>query len=352
MIYNKNNLSILSKYRNELFGIAVIGILMVHAKSEFFPFGNINIINTLLGYGGIGVDMFLFLSGIGLYFSLRNDNNLKRFYYKRIARVVIPYLIIGGLFYFWLYFIVDFRPMEFFYELSLVSFWIEHKGAWYVAMIIPVYILFPFLYHVMENTKSRKILTVLLVSVSISVALVINITLPYLYNHLINVLVGIPVFIIGCYCGESVYNQKSIPVAILLIFFFLLPMKSFFDLGEMNIIIGLSYSFFAVAACVVFAVFLDLFNCKKINDILSFIGNISLEMYLFNIYLIQIFGHYIKNGLINSFSDYYHAVGFYSLIILFGITLSYLFHKLNNWIAAWIFENGKFNHGRISSLGQ
>jgi peptidoglycan/LPS O-acetylase OafA/YrhL len=120
----------------------------------------------------------------------------------------------------------------------------------------------------------------------------------------------------------------------------------------MNVIIGLSYSFFAISACVIFAILLDLFNCKKLNNILSFIGSISLEMYLFNIYLIQVFGHYIQDGAINLSSDYYHGFGIYSLIILFGIALSYLFRKLNNWIAAGILGNGKFNHGRISSPGQ
>ena len=54
----------ISRYRGELMGAAMLFIMLFHvelARSDLF-FG-------LRRMGNIGVDMFLFLSGVGLWFS-------------------------------------------------------------------------------------------------------------------------------------------------------------------------------------------------------------------------------------------------------------------------------------------
>lgn len=58
----------LSTYRTELMGISAILILVCHASGRgvILPFH----LSTLLSFGNIGVDMFLLLSGIGLFYSL------------------------------------------------------------------------------------------------------------------------------------------------------------------------------------------------------------------------------------------------------------------------------------------
>ena len=67
------NFTLVSKYRTELMGIATLWVMLFH-------YGNINIpiIDNLriIGYGG--VDIFLFLSGIGLSFSIKGG--VKSFY--------------------------------------------------------------------------------------------------------------------------------------------------------------------------------------------------------------------------------------------------------------------------------
>ena len=65
---NVFNLNLISKYRAELMGISTILILICHAA------GNDVLMPKWLRYvvaqGAIGVDVFLFLSGMGLYHSL------------------------------------------------------------------------------------------------------------------------------------------------------------------------------------------------------------------------------------------------------------------------------------------
>ena len=59
----------INKYRVELMGMGAIGVLMVHSTGVILlP----NILNKIFVYGGIGVYIFIFLSGIGLYNSLKS----------------------------------------------------------------------------------------------------------------------------------------------------------------------------------------------------------------------------------------------------------------------------------------
>ncbi len=63
------NLGLLSKYRSELMGLACIMVLVGHAEGNnvaLYPILK-NILSSLASFG---VDIFLLLSGIGIYYSL------------------------------------------------------------------------------------------------------------------------------------------------------------------------------------------------------------------------------------------------------------------------------------------
>ena len=67
--YNLNNIS---KYRGELMGFAIIIVMLFHVSlSKTSPwFG-------LRRMGNLGVDIFFFLSGIGLWYSWAKQQNFK-----------------------------------------------------------------------------------------------------------------------------------------------------------------------------------------------------------------------------------------------------------------------------------
>ena len=89
-------LSLLSKYRSALMGMATIGILMCHAHPNGvnLPFH----LNSILGLGQMGVMIFFFVSGLGLYYSTRqmkySAGGIAAWYRKRFVRLFVPYLII------------------------------------------------------------------------------------------------------------------------------------------------------------------------------------------------------------------------------------------------------------------
>ena len=66
------DLSKVSLYRTQLMGIAAILIVLCHAS--LYGVQMCSVVSTILNIGNIGVDVFLFLSGMGCYYSL---NKLK-----------------------------------------------------------------------------------------------------------------------------------------------------------------------------------------------------------------------------------------------------------------------------------
>ena len=69
-----NYVTLLSKHRSAIMGFAILWIMLfhLHVSVDFTPF----MIIKRLGYGG--VDIFLFLSGFGLYYSCSKENFNKR----------------------------------------------------------------------------------------------------------------------------------------------------------------------------------------------------------------------------------------------------------------------------------
>jgi len=69
-------LKLLSKYRTELMGVGAICILLCHSvgRGVLMP----DFLSQILSYGNIGVDIFLLLSGMGMYYSLSHCDISKR----------------------------------------------------------------------------------------------------------------------------------------------------------------------------------------------------------------------------------------------------------------------------------
>ena len=65
----------LSKYRTPLMGIAAIMIVLCHAN--LYDIQVNGIIRKMLSFGNVGVDIFLFLSGIGCYYSLDKNGGVR-----------------------------------------------------------------------------------------------------------------------------------------------------------------------------------------------------------------------------------------------------------------------------------
>ena len=74
----------ISTYRSELMGWAILWIMMLH-----FDFNQIKPLGFIAQYGYAGVEIFILVSGFGVFFSLEKDNSIIRFYKKRLLRFAV-----------------------------------------------------------------------------------------------------------------------------------------------------------------------------------------------------------------------------------------------------------------------
>ena len=98
-------------------------------------------------------------SGFGLFYSFTKDSNIKRFYKKRFANVLIPYLIIAIPYYTY-FFVTNRQDLVPVYSKSLepisslvtylgrittIGYWHEgnFNGMWYLSLTILLYLMYP-----------------------------------------------------------------------------------------------------------------------------------------------------------------------------------------------------------------
>lgn len=311
----------LSEFRTELYGVGAIGVLAVHAK----PILQLksHTISYFLTLGQIGVYIFAFLSGIGLYFSLKNSGGSKSkgtFYRKRFARVFFPYLLIAGIWYGIKYFVICGTPEMFFYELSTLSYWVAHSGAWYVAMLLPLYLVYPFAYDFIESGNRTKKTIVWIICV-LAIEILLFYTVPSQYTNYVQVLNCWIVFFIGHYFGEKVWNKTTIPFYVCLLFIIPYPLEALIPyVKTIKLVRNLSFALLGVGASFLLSFFFERCNLSRGKKLLRNLGNMSLELYLTNIFLIQALDIIVcEMGM--SYGGTLGALE-YVCIIIFGVLLS------------------------------
>lgn len=304
--------SLLSKHRSALFGIAALLILVGHSQDflhSIFPDSLINII----GYGGIGVTMFAFLSGVGLWYSIDKSGDIIQFYKNRIHRVIVPYLIISIVFNVYLDLFVQRDIVLFLSDVTCISFWLRGRGAWYVAWTIVIYAAYP-LYAKLTHKRGY-------ISGMVALLLIVYIFIfgmPVRFQSAAGATVA---FFIGDMLAVHVKNNKPRCLKIIACLIIVAP------LYMLGIIRGQAFYvlFFAavgISLCGIFAYVLEVLS-GKVHDYLSRLGSVSLECYLFNIYLISVVRHLLDNhisAIVGLFA--------YVFVLVLGICLSLAMGKI------------------------
>lgn len=214
----KNITSKLSDVRGELFGFSIITIILFHfcEDVEKAGFGGAaaavtKIYNLALGSGG--VEIFLFLSGMGLFYSLSRNPRLSCFYRKRIKRILPAYLVFGGIG--WLILDIMLKKtgwVQFFLDFTTISFWTQGRRlVWYISLILILYLLFPLLYRIVSIPDSRlaATLTLSLTALVIAGCLVLRFFLPDVYDNIEIALWRVIPFILGAWYGRKAMSGQS-----------------------------------------------------------------------------------------------------------------------------------------------
>lgn len=276
------NLSVYSKYRTQLMGLAAIMIILCHIRE--IDSASIPLLEKLLWFGNYGVEIFLFVSGIGMYYSLTKENkSLIRWYKRRYVRISIPFILIAVSIYpLRLILNIPASMSDFLLYITTLEFWIHHRGAWYVAMLFPLYFVIPYIVKIISAYKTKILI------VSVLIMLLLGFSYIPTENEIIQniqfVIFRVPIFILGIGIASYVkngYRIDTIKICAIVLGGFILWHYCSFPLGG------------GIAVVSLIGVFITLVSKSKlINGYLSLMGKMSLESYLTNIYL----GHIIMKS--------------------------------------------------------
>lgn len=335
--------NILSKYRNELYGISILWIILFHGLEfkNFSLFRELSGFKEIIEHGNIGVEIFLFMSGICLYYSMKKESNIFKFYKKRLKKILIPFLLIDGLYWFYSCVILDYNILTFIKNITFYSFWFEGmKTVWFIALIIPLYIFYPLLFkYILNNNEiNRLIYIVLLCAVVYVICSVLKYIDPKCFEMIEIALTRIPVFLLGSYCGILAYEEKKISSTIKLFTFFIIIISvAYFNYHFIGLIksFRIPYLFIGISLSIWICICLDAIANIKLNGFLSIWGELSLELYLVHMILKKIL---ISTPLYGG-----SAVANYNKYIIFVLFGSYMISKIIVYIQEKIIL--KLNYG-------
>lgn len=330
----KFELECINKSRVILLGIATLLVTIFHSGSlNFQELINIKFISNILNFiqktGNYGVDIFLFLSGIGLYHSL-SKNNLKQYYKNRFIRIIpIFYIIVLA------YTIITetYTIKDFFETIFLISFFIKgNLDIWYIPFIIIIYLIFPLIYKLIKKYDIAGLLISLLSVITLN--LLYSICFPTGYHNIEIALTRIPVFLIGVFFGKMIYNKQKIsPILVIasiltqLLISFIIYMN--LDIPKFHIFSRYLYCPLAISTVINISMLFSLIKNDNILILkpLKFIGNHSLEIYLI---------YELVKKVINASFSISSYTRYYLLCFIITIILSHILKQLINKIIYFI----------------
>lgn len=333
-----SDINIVSKYRSPLMGFAISWIIVYHYYLVIQPI-NLSVFPVRIGYGG--VDIFLLLSGLGLYYSYTMRGGEKDFYYKRLVRVLPAFWIVVLV-----YDIITHNIGIFtICRMSTLGLWLPFVpySYWYISAILAFYLFFPLYMHfyVKYNESCLK------------VAVVVGIILTSLYsimnhsdtyrNEIVFFLSRIPIFFIGVSLGRlSMENRRlSINQMILLavgaimafvFLYYLFFIQDGYNRYYINNTALDNYPFIIIAPFV--CMYLPwLFQLSGLfTKIMSFLGGISLELYLIHLKVIYLFKDKLRAD--SGFESIYYLIIFIGACVLLAYSLNRLVSIILNRVVS------------------
>lgn len=280
---------LLSKYRNQLMGIAILWVMFYHSSFQLTPDSFLYQIKRI-GYGG--VDIFLMLSGLGLYYAYNKYNNWMLFYKKRFLRIIPTYLPVVFIFGILFYLIHKITLSNFIMNLTTLSFWFNSKGRfdWYVPALLVFYLATPlFFWFFARKNKYFVVISVGLFGILLGTLLAVT-----RFDYLLIFTTRIPIFFIGFLMGYWINTGKKVTKIHYISHFIMLFLGFFilyFNLDHLTEYLyykgGIGWYPFiliTIPLCMLLALIFDYITIKTKYKFIffTFCGTHSLEIYLFH----------------------------------------------------------------------
>lgn len=284
---------LISKYRNQIYGFSILWIVVFHIWETFNKKLVLNwAVIDIVKRGNMGVDIFLLLSGVSLYFAMKKnpDQTLNQFYRRRFSKIFRIYLTVCVPFFLFMFLTGNYSIGTFIKQVFFMS-----KGVssfWFILVITICYAIYPFLFRLIDTNQKKKIYFLTIIYSLLLVLFMILNEPAYRYYEIL--LSRIPVFLLGSTLGNLVYEDRKIPSWVLVLSLLILV-----SLGPFNMIVAkipllnsisvimarymLGLQGFAVI--IVFITFSQFLEDTLIFKWLGNLGTITLEVYVVHIIL-------------------------------------------------------------------
>lgn len=284
----------ISRFRAEQMGAAMLFVILFHvALDRGDPFYG------LRRCGNVGVDIFLFLSGVGLWFSWVKTPDVLRFYRRRLLRIVPTWIVVATAFY-----LPDYLGARRF-SRSLVDligditinwdFWLHDELTfWYVPAIMALYLVAPWYMRLVQSRPVYRWLPLLMVIWCVMVQWVLPI--HHAVGHIEIFWSRVPIFFIGINFGEMVRTRRQLSsdAVWLLLVTFLMTFGTCLYLEQVRhgqfplFVERMLYIPFTVCTVLVMnRIFRR--TPQWVNSLFRFVGALSLEAYLIHIHFVLVY---------------------------------------------------------------
>lgn len=326
--YHVFSFNTLSKNRDELYGISIVFIMLFHSYlcSVVFP-----VAKNIIGYGNMGCELFLALSGISMYFAYHKAPDLSSFITRRLVRLIIPTVTVCTVY--WIYQLItqNITITMLLSNYTLTRFWITgDQQMWFVSLLLLAYIIYPYIHSILFDNNNKTVLNMLLlVFVWILLLILIMQLDSTFYNRTEIALTRLPIFIIGSALGKTVFydDYPKIKKGTIFLLAAVTAIISFYILESctMSLIVKrLFYAIPSLSMLLLFSLMFDLCKWELFHKTFQFFGKMSLELYLTHIIAIRLYktsSYYIKGSLFR-----------YLLLLLICIIFSYCINEINRWL--------------------
>lgn len=321
----------ISKYRQELMGLAILGVLFSHIVSlgqvtgyiVTFPF---KVFDNLVFTQG-----FLFLSGFGLYYSWTKEHSVRHYFKKRIGRLMIPFWIMSVPFYLYVCAILNNDYGKFVENIITAYFWLHgNNGMWYISITVLLYILFPLLYKVIFSKPNPKAVTARALFVFILMEAInglIYVCAPSYYDMVSIGITQAPIFVIGmlfAYYSSHKYTVSwRTMMWLILVLVVLVGIKRISPFFQAPMILTLRI----VTIILVCYIFNKVMFLKNVGGV-KWCGKYTLELYILHLH---IYGLILKSHPYGT--NEYWGINFEFLEISTAVILSLLLCYPVHWIS-------------------
>ncbi len=319
------------KKRNVIMGFAMIWIMLYHMEQSF---GN-SLVDGFIGLGYAGSDIFFFLSGVGIWFSLEKSRDLKTYFKKRAIRIFPMWFCFIG---FWIVprlMWTDMTPLQAAANvIAIESFFdMHHAFNWYISFLLVFYLIAPVIKLLIEKLWR---------GMGAIIIMVVFFLLGYFWVDDPDIMIGIsrvPIFTLGMTIGfrisrASSGEKKAFSMAELIFWPLMIPVGlggawyfgRDFAASWHNGMLWYPLIASTFGLCLVIALI-----SEKAPGVHSqpfdFIGHHTLSIYLVHILVYEIYKKYIIGfGLTE-------AYGWHWLLIWTAVALgAFVLEKLSGWI--------------------